>query len=252
MRLANIPFTNTAPFFGRLDPAWLAEQDVVSDSPRDLGRLAREGRVDAGVFSLVDLWDLQKRGAFEPLGELGIAGRGPIRSILLFGTNDPTRLEGARIAVSGQTSTSVRLMDLWLRRAVGIRTWTPVALGEPSDAALLIGDQALARGLSLGREEPRPIDLCERWTAWTGLPFVFARWGVSRTLSGPERQALLERVEGSLTAWEADPAPLAAEQAAATGFPAPFLEAYLRGIIYRLGESERRGMDHFHQLLEEA
>src|SRR3954471_4584697 len=114
MRLALIPFVNAAPYFHFLDPAWLARQQQVLDSPRDLGELARAGKVDAGLFSLVDVWDLERRGLFEPLGDLGIAGNGPIGSILLFGTEDPSRLEGQDIGVTGQSATTVRLLEVWL------------------------------------------------------------------------------------------------------------------------------------------
>ena len=48
------------------------------------------------------------------------------------------------------------------------------------DAALLIGDIALARAMLrravAGRGQPYVFDLATEWQAWTGLPFVFAVW----------------------------------------------------------------------------
>ena len=250
MILANIPFINAAPFFHYLDREWLARHNMVRDSPRDLGRLAREGKVDAGLLSLVDLWELEESGQWESLGNLGVAGEGDIQSILLFGVQDPTALEGKSLAVSGQTSTSVKLLDLWLRDALKIKHWNMVDLGETSDGALLIADQALARSLSTGPQDLPPIDLCRQWTQWTGLPFVFARWAVRKELPQSEKKDLLEAIEASLQLAEAKPRALAQDLAAASGFPADFLDRYLSGIRYRLGEREEKGMALFKSKLK--
>ncbi len=245
MRLAQIPFTNAAPFFHRLDPAWLAGQELIPDAPRDLGDLARSGGVDAGLFSLVDVWDLERRGLFEPIGALGVASHGPIRSILLFGARRPEDLEGADIAVSGQTATSVRLMEAWLREKVGLRRYRLVPLGSPAPACLLIADQALARALSLSPGDPGPLDLGREWNAWTGSSFVFARWAVRRSLPQGEKRALLEAVTASLDHSLKDLDGFARDLSSRTGFPRDFLKTYVSGIRYRLGPDEEEGMTLF-------
>jgi chorismate dehydratase len=253
MRLALIPFANTAPYFHFLAPAWLKGQTLVSDAPKDLGNLARENAVDAGVLSLVDVWDLEKRGLFEPLGDLGIAGHGPIGSILLFGVRDPRELEGASIGVTGQTATTVRLLEVWLKGRVGLKSWNLVELDQPSQAVLLIGDQAMARSLSLSTGEPRPIDLSAEWTEWTGLSFVFARWAVRKNLPAEEKAGLSKAVTASL---EKSLSPgglveLSRHLSSQTGFPTAFLADYLRQIRYFLGNDERKGLALFREKLEE-
>ena len=245
MRLALLPFVNSAPYFHNLDRDWLKRQEVHSHPPRALGQLGREGKVDAGIFSLVDSWALERKDLFEPLSSLGISAFGPIASILLFGVENPLDLEGQAIAITPDTATSSCLLHVWLSQYVGIKKWKPVALGEMSAAALLIGDQALARSLTLSKVDSPPLDLCQQWSHWTGLPFVFARWCVRKDLPEEEKKELLSQVEGSLDKSLADLDGLVEELFGKTGFPRPFLAKYIQGIRYRLGPEEKKGMDLF-------
>ncbi|MES2200650.1 MAG: menaquinone biosynthesis protein [candidate division FCPU426 bacterium] len=247
MILANIPYLNTTPYFHFLDKAWLDQQTLISSIPRALGDMARDGRLDAAIFSLVDAEGLVASGRYEFLGNLGIAGRGPIQSILLFGVRDPAALEGKSIAVTSHTATSSRLMEIWLKEKVGIKAWTRVAPGEPASATLLIGDEALERALHLQPGEPEPIDLCEAWTAWTGFPFVFARWAVRRDLPEPEKKALREALSHSLDASLADLEKVAEKQAGI--FEKAMIQAYLKGITYHLGPEEEKGAALFKEKL---
>jgi predicted solute-binding protein len=108
-----------------------------------LGDLARLGKVDAGVFSFVDGLELVASGEFEWLGAMGIAGQGPIASILLCGTTDPGSLAGKNIAISPQTATTVRLLEVLLKQEFGVSDASFVAPDAPAAARLLIGDEAL-------------------------------------------------------------------------------------------------------------
>ncbi len=252
MIIARIPFLNTAPFFHFLSQRWLNQHTWVEASPRDLGELARQGKADAGIFSLVDAWNLVESGEFEFLGDLGIAGLGPIGSILLFGTDNAASLEGQTVAVTPQTATTSRLLDIWLSKKLGLKNVKFVAQDQPSQATLLIGDEALLRREFLAPHQPKPIDLCEAWQAWTGLPFVFARWAVRRDL--PEaakrdlRGAILSAVELALDDLE-DVAQKASED---HGLSPETVMKYLSGIRYKLDEKDHEGMKLFRQYLDES
>ena len=66
---------------------------------------------------------------------------------------------------------------------------------EPTDAFLLIGDEALRQRRGVPGY-PHLYDLGEEWHRWTGLPFVFARWVVRRDLNDDKvrwLEALLSR-----------------------------------------------------------
>src|SRR5262249_54922600 len=108
-------------------------------------------------------------------------------------------LTGATIGVTGETSTSVRILGLLLERRYGVKDvrWTTLD-GGAAEAVLVIGDEALRR-----RGQPSKFayrtDLGTEWAEWTGLPAVFAAWVVRRTLADDARAALVAAVDRALT-----------------------------------------------------
>jgi predicted solute-binding protein len=147
MRFGTIPFINMAPYYHFLSSRWLEEHQVSSGSPRQLGALAKLGKLDAAPFSYVDGLELVGNGEFEWLGSMGIAGFGPIRSILLVGAATAAEVAGKSVAVSPHTATTVRLLEVWLRQRHGVSDYRLVAPGEAGGLDLLIGDEALRRKL---------------------------------------------------------------------------------------------------------
>ena len=91
--------------------------------------------------------------------------------------------------MTGETSTSVRLLRILLAFRHEVPAATLVGLDAPADATLLIGDVALR---ALRGRWPRPLcfDLGEEWTEWTGLPMVFAAWAVRLAVPASERREL--------------------------------------------------------------
>lgn len=249
MKLGRIPFINMAPFHHFLGARWVEQHDWSLGNPRQLGTLARAGKLDAAAFSFVDGLELVASGEYEWLDALGIAGQGPIRSILLCGTSDPKALQGQAIAVSPQTATTVRLMELWLRDVVGVTGYRLVGAEEPSAARLVIGDEALKRHLELADQEPQ-IDLCEAWTAWTGLPFLFARWAVRKGLPARAKGELALSLNSALDLGLGDLEHVSQAQAERSGLPAAQIQAYLQGIRFRLGPSELDGAALFERKLQ--
>ena len=252
MILGKIPYLNTVPYFHFLSERWLRQHSLVSATPAQLGALAREGKLDAAPFSLVDAQGLVDSGAFEFLGDLGIAGRGEIRSIRLFGVADPRSLEGKAIAVTSHTATTVRLMEIWLRGRVGLKNFSLVPMGGKAAATLLIGDDALSRGLRPLPGEPLPIDLCAAWTEWTGLPFVFARWAVRKSVPEMQKRELQLSMLSAMELAMDDLEIVSQKAAEDTAFEPIFIESYLRGISYRIGADEAAGAKLFLEKLAAA
>jgi chorismate dehydratase len=249
MNIATMPFINVAPYFHFLSARWLGQHRVVSAVPRQLGDLARLGKVDAGAFSYVDGLELVASGEFEWLGSMGIAGHGAIGSILLCGAEGSSVLRGQAIAVSPQTATTVRLLEIWLRQKEGVSDYRLTGPDDNAAARLLIGDEALRRKLSLGSQEVQ-IDLSEAWTAWTGLPFVFARWAVRAALPEREKKELALTLSSALDLALEDLDHVADEQAHRTGLETADIQAYLRGIRYKLGPAELAGAAEFKRRLD--
>ena len=249
MNLSTMPFVNVAPYFHFLSTRWTGQHRIVSAPPRQLGDLARLGKVDAGAFSYVDGMELVASGEFEWLGAMGIAGRGPIASILLCGTTDLGSLAGKSIAISPQTATTVRLLEILLKQEAGVGDASFVGPEQPAAARLLIGDEALRWKLEEGPSQPH-LDLSAAWTAKTGLPFVFARWAVRASFSEREKKELALTLESALDLALDDLDHVAEAQARRTGLDPGAIKAYLQGIHYRLGAAELEGAGDFKRRLD--
>ena len=240
MRVGRIPYLNSEPFYFTLEG-----HELVPLPPRPLGQAMEAGRVDAGPLSLVDFFRLEQ--TLRPL-PLGIATNGPARSVILFSARPPKELDGAVVGVTDETSTSVEILRLLLTAKYGVtpRAWVDAA--APSDAVLLIGDQAL-RALHGDHPAPHRIDVGTEWVQWTGLPCVFARWGVRASLGAPATAALAEALEASIGRALAS-LPRIAGARRDVGLDETGVHRYLGGFTYRLGHDEERAITELRRRLE--
>ncbi len=242
LRVGRISYLNVEPFFHAF-PWPLAE----ALPPRALGEAVAAGRVDAGPLALADCLRLDGTVSLLPFG---IATRDRAQSVFLFSGRPMADLAGARIAVTGETATSVRLLRLLLAFRYEVEPAALVPLDEPADAVLLIGDAALR-----ARHGRWPfahcVDLGEEWTGWTGLPCVFAAWAVRRDAGAEARSALGHALDQALEAGLGDlPAIARARRdVQAWGLGEADIVAYLRGFAYRLGPDEEKAIAEFRRLL---
>ena len=243
MRVGGLPYLNSEPFF-----AYLEGVERVSMMPRALGAVMAGGELDAGLVSLADA--LTMGDALHRL-PFGIATPGPTGSVLLFTRKPLPALHGATIGVTGETSTSVRLLRLLLERRHGVTDvrWTTVpGATDAIDAVLIIGDEALRRRGRSGFAFC--IDLGAEWHAWTGLPAVFAVWVVRRAVSDEARARLAAAIDAALIRGLANLDAIATRRCRDTGITEAEVVAYLRNFIYRFGPAEIRAIEEFTRLLE--
>jgi chorismate dehydratase len=246
--LGLIPYLNCEPFH-----AGLADLDleIVHEVPSELGRMAGEGAATCGPMAVADWFPLRDR--FEPLEDFGIACEGPAHSVLLFARRDLTALSGARVGLTRESSTSVRLLELILTRKLGLED-VALARGasEDDDARLVIGDEALrAASEGLGGF-PFVFDLGSEWHGWQGLPFVFARWVVSTEVPPEERRLIAAAIGRSLDGWKLRVPEIAARRGAEFGLDGDGVLQYLSNFRYRLGPVETMGERMFEAMLEET
>jgi chorismate dehydratase len=243
LKVARLSYLNTIPFFmdGSLETA-------LSASPKVLGDEAAEGRVDAGPFSLVDTWRLEKD--FEPLGGFGIATKGPARSVILFSKCLPEDLDHARIGVTDETATSVRLLELILTLRDGVKPVLSRGFTDEDTARLLIGDQALLEAPTLRAAFPYAFDLGREWYLWRERPFVFAKWMVRKTVPAELKKELEDRLEASLTRFEKNPEQAVWRAMERVALPELQLRNYLSGFVYRLSDHERESEQVFRALCD--
>jgi chorismate dehydratase len=244
---ARIPYANAAPFYALWADAPFAVRNLV---PRDLGREAEAGRVDLGLMAAGDF--LRLKPHFELLGEMGVAARGPVLSVLLFSRRPASALANALISVTPETSTSIRLLRLLLDVRRGLSGVRYVRGLEPSqaDALLMIGDNAMRMRDRRPPGFTHTLDLGADWLEWTGLAFVYAVWAVRSELPAEVRDELHDFLEASLSAGLASLPEIARQQSAA-GWSADETEAYLRRFHYRLGPDDLAGLERFEHLLRQ-
>ena len=237
LRVGSLPYLNSEPFF-----ACLEDVEQVSMVPRALGAVMLRGELDAGLLSLADALAL---GDAVDLLPFGIASPGATGSVHVWSHRPIEALHGATIGVTGETSTSVRILKLLLEQRYGVKDARWTTPGAEADAVLLIGDEAL-------RQRGRPsrfaccTDLGTEWVEWTGLPAVFAAWVIRRRLDEDTRTTLTTAIDTALTRGLATLDTIAARRRD-TGISETEVVSYLRNFIYRFGPAEARAIDEFKQ-----
>ncbi|MBI4418146.1 MAG: aminofutalosine synthase MqnE, partial [Ignavibacteriales bacterium] len=201
--IGKIPYLNSVPFYEYFEKRQFR---ILPITPRRMGVLARQGQIDAGLFSLVDF--LEQRGTLESLG-YGIVTRDQVKSVLLFANAGWLNLDGKTIGITDDTATSVLLLKVILEkkykiRANFVRMHSGVNKYGDYDAVLLIGDDALKYSRT-GLEGFELIyDLAREWYEWQKLPFVFAVWAIRKGMRPEVTAELTGLVQRSLEEGELD------------------------------------------------
>ena len=239
LRVGLMPYLNSAVFYKCLAPDTAELTEYV---PREMALAVERGDLDAGPLPVAE-W-FRMGDALTPVGDFCVATRRQSVSILLFSKMMPGEMEGARIAVTEQTATTVQLMRVLFKEHWWVDPEAFVTRDEPHDAILLIGDEAL-RNRSGIDDYPFVHDLGEVWNEMTGLPFVYAHW-LARSDSDPEAVSDLERSLGkSLETALAD-----VDAITAGGWPSANMApeeavSYIEQFIYRMGDRERESLELF-------
>jgi len=244
---ARIPYANAAPFYTLWGSAPFAVRNLV---PRDLGREAEGGWVDMGLMAAGDYLRMQDR--FELTGPYGVATRGAVHSVLLYSRGPVDALAGARVSVTPETATSIRLLRLLLDVRRGLPGVRYVRGLEPAqaDALLVIGDNAMRMRSRRPAGFTHVLGLGQDWLDWTGLAFVYAVWAVRRELEPALKRELHDFLEASLAAGLAS-LPELSRRITEPGWPPDEIEAYLRRFHYRLGPEHLEGLARFEALIRE-
>lgn len=251
LRIAAIEFLNAAPLM------WRLEDDVRFSMRWTLPSACADALVsDQADLGVIPAIELARRPELIGLDGMGVASgsgdRSQVRSILLISRRP---LENVRtVALDRASRTSAALAIVLLRRrfraqaetAEGDTDWR--AALQRADAALLIGDPALRLRISGAAEAEGCMvrDLAQEWWEWTGLPFVFALWGIRRAVWTREHHWLGERLRTALreglTAREA----LTETWAARLQLAPSEVRRYLTdNVVHRLTPEHRAGLERF-------
>ncbi len=248
--VGKIPYLNSVPFYADFAPG---EFKVLPVVPRRMGMLAERGELESGLFSLMDYVRIEDNFELMPWC---IATRDQVKSVMLFSKGGWRDLEGRTIGIIDDTATSVRLLDVLLKKRYSVnarfeRLHAGVNDYSAYDAVLLIGDEALRRNAFGLPGFELVFDLASEWYAWQKLPFVFAVWAVDRSLPQERRQKLSDAIGRSLASNAGDFIPAAGWYGRAIGLTDQQTQQYLEGFNFSLGEREREAMKIFRSLVAE-
>jgi chorismate dehydratase len=246
LRVGAVNYLNTKPLIERLTD-FAPNVELTLDLPSRLADRLAAGELDVGLIPVIEFF----RGddyTFVP--NIAIGSRGPVLSVTLF-SKVPWE-EIRTVALDEGSRTSSTLTQILLQKRYGVAPEViPLPIEAPADeptadAVLLIGDRAMRACLPGYRYA---YDLGEEWTAWTGLPMVFAVWAVRGGIELGETEAAFQRAkEYGL----AHAGAIAHREAAALGLDPGFCRRYLSNILrFDLGPVELAGMRKFRELAEE-
>jgi chorismate dehydratase len=243
VRIGAVSYLNTRPLVWRL-PALLPEAQIVVDLPSRLADGLAAGELDVAIVPSVEYF---RHPGWTIVSDACISCDGPVKSVKLYSRVPVERIR--TLALDEGSRTSAALATILLKERFHLspeRAQLPIgsSLADcTADAAVVIGDRGM-----------RAVDGCfefvwdlgEEWSAWTGLPFVFAMW-VARPAAD------LARLSRALTAARNEGERLleciAAHEAPQIGLPFEECLAYLRdNLVFRLGGRQRRGLEAFRRL----
>lgn len=256
VRLGKIGYLNILPVYHPLESGVIANSfEIVSGPPAKLNRLMASGGLHISSMSSIEYARRPENYVLIP--NLAIGSRGPVGSVMLLSREPVTDLDGKTILVSSQTHTSAALLRVlmreYLRLDVNYETGDATSmLGQDlrPDAILAIGDECLT--LRSHPDYPYTMDLGDAWLQWTGLPFIFGVWAMSRDyyqecLADKTRPwELLVRAKD----WgKANMEAIITLASATRILPMSAMRTYYQGLVYDLGPHEQRGLRSFYRRL---
>lgn len=259
LRMGRIGYLNVLPIYHPLEAGILPHDfELVSGPPALLNNMMARGELHVSSCSCFEYACRPER--YYLVEDLSIGSRGPVMSVLLLSRLPIEQLDGHGILISGETHTSVALLRLLMRYRYKLNVRfstgpvTPAVRGAtPPTAFLAIGDEALR--LRNHPDYPYRLDLAEAWRDWTGLPFIFGLWVVSRDAA---EQGLFKTDPGALLRrardWGLQHMDLILDL---TGLGCPLsreelLTYYRDGLVYSLGQEELQGLRLFYEKLATA
>jgi predicted solute-binding protein len=215
--------------------------------PSALAAAADKGEIDAGPIPLVDCFHMEERFRF--LSGFCLATIRKAGSVVLHAKHPIQALSGARIGISGEAATALRLLQVVLVLKYHVQSGAYAKIEDASDACLLVGNEGLRQRYGM-RDYPYTYDLGEEWHQWTGLPFVFARWMVRKDLDRKAAAVLEDALYVGLQDWADGLFRGSESREDLLMLPRDVLE-YTQGIRYFIGVTEQRAIERFRHTLDQ-
>ncbi|MFO7982082.1 MAG: menaquinone biosynthesis protein [Desulfuromonadales bacterium] len=254
LSIGHISYLNCVPFFHYLRDVGF-DGEIVPGVPSQLNEMLATGGIDVSPSSSFEYGRNWRRYMLLP--RVSISSFGAVRSVLLFSNVPIEELEGTSIALTGESATSVHLVQVLLREFLGYERIDCRVPSQPMEevianggTALLIGDRALREAR---QSRSRYVyDLGSLWQDFTGLPFVFALWIIREEVALRQKDDL-KRLENQLEASRsrafADLGMVADEVPERHWMARTDLVDYWRSMSYDFTEDHRQGLLLYFRLL---
>ncbi|MFZ4452275.1 menaquinone biosynthesis protein [Salibacterium aidingense] len=259
IRVGEISYTNIIPAFFCMNRQALEAEGCrfYPKVPSALNQGMAEGNIDVAGISSFAFGENYRE--LELMPDLSVSSYGKVGSIYLFSSRKIEALEGARIALTTSSATSIHLLKIILNEFYGLREVTyqsmepdPVKMKINNDAFLLIGDDAIRASWNT-EETWHRYDLGELWYQHTGLPMTYAVFAVKKT-AGDEHPQTVKKIykeflySKTLSLHTYFP-PMIREVQQKYGGTVSFWEQYFRGLHYDFREKEKTGLLYYFELL---
>jgi chorismate dehydratase len=260
MRIGAVNYLNSKPLVYGLD-ALAPPVRLSFDLPSRLADSLLGGRLDVALIPSVEFFRSESSTI---VSDACIACRGPVLSVKLHFRVPLSEVR--RVALDEGSRTSAALTRILLAEQFGIHPdWEPLPIGSgpettDADAVLLIGDRAISdfgfRIADSNTREPsanpkskaftQSWDLGERWTEWTGLPFVFAMWVARAGADASEVAAILSNARDNGVEHLDE---IAHREGPLVGVSPELALSYFRdNLHFKFGKEERAGLRKFYTL----
>ncbi len=229
VRVGTVPYLNALPLVSFI------QGEIQSAVPSELALHYEAGILDA---ALLPVYQLLQHASPQMADGICISSQGEVFSVFLA-HREPLR-EIPRVYLDPASRTSNALFRCLCAEFLG---WMPEFSTQPpgpDSARILIGDAAIDFRI------PQPegwnfLDLGQTWTTYTGLPFVYAAWGLCGKMA-PQIAEFLRAVKQQGMAH--------LDKLAAQDRRPDFAKAYLGGYVrYDLNDLEKQAISLFAELL---
>jgi chorismate dehydratase len=259
LRIGRIRYLNVLPIYYPMESGVMGRDfKLVYGAPAELNDMMARGELHVASASSVEY--ARHADQYYLVPDIAIGSCGPVMSVLLISRKPIWELEGETVLTTAQSHTSACLLRMLFRDYLKINVqyetgsvMESIESGDLPTAALCIGDDALR--LRSDDRYPYRMDLGEAWREWTGLPFIFGVWVISRKAV---EEGCFNRDPATLFIRAKDWGVANMEQmvsmAADTGYLSKedMRTYFTKGLVYNLRAKEQEGLRLFYRRLAEA
>ncbi|USG63514.1 menaquinone biosynthesis protein [Brevibacillus ruminantium] len=251
LRIGQILYTNTLPVYFHFDQAHFEDRIAfIRQVPAQLNEAMARGEIDVGPISSFSY--AEHAAEYLVLPDLSVSAKGRVGSIFLFSKKPIEELDGARIALTNTSATSINLLKVILQKFYGHHvsyvTQAPVLaeMMKDADGALLIGDDAI---MAIRQRVPYMIyDLGELWNRFTGYSMTFALWAVRKAVLAEHTDLLSEVHDAFMESkkqFHQNPEPLIEYVHNHYGGEKADWRQYFQGLQHVFGDEQRAGLEYY-------